>query len=122
MEKTFKKIEELATHVQEYVHNGIAAIKISAAEKLSALLANILTKAILALFFLFFLLFASLALVFALRSYTGGIASAFLLVAGIYLLLSILVWYGREKLLRQPILQALLAQLFTKQQPDEEDA
>lgn len=121
MEKTFKKIEELAAHVREYVQNGIAAIKMSAAEKLSALLANILAKAIVAIFFLFFLLFASLSLAFALKSYTGGFASAFLLVAGIYFLLCILVWTGREKLLRQPILQSLLAQLFTQQQNDEED-
>lgn len=120
MEKTFEKIEELATHVKEYVNNRIAAIKISTAEKVSALLANILAKTILLLFFLFFLLFASLALAFGLEPYTGGLASAFLLVAGLYLLLSILVWYGRENLLRRPILHALLTQLFTKQQHDEE--
>ncbi len=121
MENTFVKIEELAAHIKEYVNNRIDAIKISTAEKVSSLLANILAKTILLLLFGFFLLFASLALAFALVPVTGGYPTAFLLVAGLYLLLCILVWGGRERLLRLPILNTLLAQLFNKENSDEED-
>lgn len=118
MEKTFAKVEEMAGHVKEYVNNHISSAKISVAEKTSGILANIIAVAIVLTVFLFFIIFSSVALAFAFVKLTGEYYWGFLIVAGIYLLIGILVWALKEKLLRMPIMNSILQQLFK----DEEEA
>ncbi len=118
MEKTFAKVEEMADHVKEYVNNHINSAKISVAEKTSGILANIIAVAIVLTVFLFFIIFSSVALAFAFAKLTGEYYWGFLIVAGIYLLIGILVWALKEKLLRMPIMNSILQQLFK----DEEEA
>jgi hypothetical protein len=120
MEETFTKVEELADHVKEYLNNRIASVKLSTAEKSSGLLANIIARAIVALVFVFFIAFASVAVAYVFAKFTGELYWGFLMVAGIYLLLGLLVWVFREKILRMPIMNGMLQQLF-KNDDDEKD-
>ena len=119
MEKTFDKVEELAAHVKEYVNNRIAATKLSVAERTSKVAAKIIAVIIVALIFFLFLIFASTALAYSLSKLTGELYWGFLIVAGIYFLLVVLVWKTKDRFLRLPILNAILRQLFTED--DEED-
>ncbi len=112
MEDTFAKVEELSAHVKEYINNRIDSVKFSAAEKSSSVLANIIAVAIAVLVLTFFVLFGSVALAYAIAKWTGEVYWGFLIVAGIYLLFGILVWLLREKLLRLPIMNAMVQQLF----------
>ena len=122
METTFAKVEEMAVHVKEYVNNRIASVKLSAAEKSSKLMANVIAIAITMMVFVFFVVFASIALAYAFASLTGEFYWGFLIVAGIYLLLGVLVWLMKEKLLRLPIMNAMLQLLFKEDDElDEED-
>ena len=118
MEKTFAKVEEMAEHVKEYVNNHINSAKISVAEKTSGILANIIAVTIVFTVFLFFIIFSSVALAYAFAKLTGEYYWGFLIVAGIYLLIGVLVWPLKEKLLRMPIMNSILHQLFK----DEEEA
>lgn len=118
MEKTFAKVEEMAEHVKEYVNNHISSAKIGVAEKTSGILANIIAGAIVLTVFLFFTIFSSVALAFAFAKLTGEYYWGFLIVAGLYLLIGLLVWALKEKLLRMPIMNSILQQLFK----DEEEA
>ncbi|MBL0181942.1 MAG: phage holin family protein [Chitinophagaceae bacterium] len=118
MEKTFAKVEEMAEHVKEYVNNHIASAKLNVAEKTSGVLANIIAMAVALMVFVFFIVFTSVALAFVFAKLTGEYYWGFLIVAGIYLLIGLLVWTMREKLLKLPIMNAILQQLFK----EEEDA
>jgi ABC-type uncharacterized transport system fused permease/ATPase subunit len=120
MEETFAKVEELSAHVQEYINNRIAHVKFTAAEKSSVVMANIIAVAIIALVLAFFVLFGSVALALVLGRWTGAMYGGFLIVAGIYFLAGTLVWLLRERLLRLPIMNAMVQQLF-KDESDEED-
>jgi len=120
MENTFSKIEELAGHVKEYVDNRLASVKFSTAEKSSAVIANILAKSISLLIFFFVIGFASFALAYVLAKITGEYYWGFFIVAGIYLLIALLVWALKEKILRLPIMNAMLRQFF-KNEEDEKD-
>ncbi len=119
MEKTFEKVEELVVHVKEYMNNRINTVKLNTAEKGSKLMANMITMAVSILIFGLFVLFISLALAFVIGKAIGELYWGFLIVSGFYLILGILVFVFREKLLRLPILNALLKQLFKGE--DEED-
>ncbi|HVZ56345.1 MAG TPA: phage holin family protein [Chitinophagaceae bacterium] len=115
MQDSFAKVEELAAHIKEYIHIRIAAVKLSTAEKTSKIIANLLAVVIVVVIFLFFLLFLSLAAAYALAKWTGAFYWGFLLVAVLYLVAGIVVWKMRERILRFPILNALLQQFFNEE-------
>ena len=121
MEQTIKKVEELAEHMKEYVDNRVASIKLGTAEKGSAILANILAKALLILIFLLVVVFGSVGLAYVIARFTGALYLGFFAVSGIYLLLALLVMAGKEWLLRLPIMNAILRQFF-KTEEDEKDS
>ncbi len=121
MEKTFARVEELADHIKEYVNIRVESVKLAAAEKTSKLAATIFAAAIAAFVFLLFIIFAGLALAFVFSKLTGEFYLGFLIVAGIYLVLGLLIWSMRERILRIPIMNAMLQQLFKDQEDDEEN-
>lgn len=122
MEKAFAKAEELAAHVKEYVNNRIASVKLSVAEKSSKIVANLIAKTIVVVVFLFFLVFASIAAGYALAKWTGEFYWGFLIVAGIYLFIGMIIWVAREKILRLPILNAMVKQMFKEEEEDDENS
>ena len=118
MEDSFAKVEDLAVHIKEYMNNRIESVKLSAAEKSSKMLANLIAMAAVLLVFLFVIVFASIALAYALAKLTGELYWGFLIVSGIYLLLGSLIWLLKEKILRFPIMNAMLHQLFKEDETD----
>lgn len=121
MQETFSKLEELFAHLKEYLDNRVAYTKLSVAEKSSKIFANLVAIFVSVLILFFFVVFASIALAFALARLTGEYYWGFLIVAGIYLLMGTIVWMAKEKLLRLPMMNALLKQFFKEESEDEED-
>jgi hypothetical protein len=120
MVKTFARVEELADTIKDYVNTRIEAVKLSAAEKSSAVMANVLAGIIVALVFFFFIIFASIALSFGLGEWIGKTWAGFLIVAGLYLLIGIIVWTARGKIIRLPLMNAMIRQLFRNDEEDED--
>lgn len=121
MEKTFAKVEDLAGHLKEYINNRVTSLKMSAAEKTSRILSTVLAFTFLLLVFLLVAIFLGIALAIAFTKLTGEYFWGFLIVAVIYMLLGILVWRAKEKLLQLPIMNALLQQLFTGEDEEEDN-
>lgn len=61
MSEIFTKVENLATHVREYVNTKIDTVKLNAADKSSGILSNLIAAVIVSIVFLFFIVFASIA-------------------------------------------------------------
>jgi len=120
MEKTFARLEELADTVKEYVNTRIEAVKLSAAEKTSAVMANVLAGVVVALVFVFFVIFASVALSLGVGEWIGKTWAGFLIVAGLYLLIGIVVWMARGKLIRLPLMNAMIQQLSGNNEEEED--
>lgn len=119
MEKAFAKAEEMADNVKEYFNTKIESVKLNAAEKSSYVIANLIAGAAAAIVFIFFLIFGGMALSFGLGEWIGKTWAGFLIVAGFYLLIGIVVWTARGKIIRLPVMNALIQQLFNND--DEED-
>jgi len=119
MENTFAKIEELAATVKDYVNTRIESAKLSVAEKSSAIIANLIAGFIVAGVFIFFVVFGSTALAFALGDWIGKTWAGFLIVAILYLIIGIIVWFARIKLIQLPLMNIFIKQLFSD--TDEED-
>ena len=121
MEEVFSKVESLAENVRDYVNTRIDTVKLTAAEKSSKLLSNLIAGAIVAVVFLLFFLFVNFSIAYALAEWVGKTWAGFLIVAGFYLLAAIIVWAGREKIIRVPIMNSILNLLFKNDEEDEED-
>jgi CHASE3 domain sensor protein len=121
MEKTFERVEELADTIKEYVNTRIDEVKLKAAEKSSAVFANVIAGIIVAGVFLFFIIFASIALSLGLGEWLGKEWLGFLIVAGLYLIMGIVVWTARGKIIRMPIMNAMIGQLFTSEEEKENE-
>lgn len=105
-------MEDLADNVKEYVNTRVESIKLNAAEKSSVIIADGVARIIVAIVFLFFIALASVALSLVLGEWLGKLWAGFLIVAGFYLCLGIIIWFRRGKLIRVPVMNALIQQLF----------
>ena len=112
MESLFAKIESLGTSVKDYVNTRIESAKLSAAEKGSAIAANAIAGIVVIVMFLFFILLVSIALAMLVGIWIGNTWAGFLIVAGFYLLIGLITWFARARLIRVPVMNALLRQLF----------
>jgi Flp pilus assembly protein TadB len=118
MEKAFAKVEELAGTLKVYINSRIESVKLNAAEKSSQVLANVLAGLAVAVVFLCCFIFGSLALAFILGALIGQIWAGFLAVAILHLLLAMVMWVSRERILRLPLMNGFINQLF---KPHEEN-
>lgn len=105
-------MEELANQTKEYINLRVDMLKLKTAEKSSGIIAAFIAITVVAMIFLVFLLFISIALAYQLSAWLNWLPGGFLIVGGIYLVAGIIIWVGREKLIRMPVMNQILAQLF----------
>lgn len=119
MSEEFKKIESLLEQVKDYTNTRIAQLKLSIAENISKLISNLVATLVAGLVFFFFIFFASFAGAIALGQLLNNGWLGFLIVAGFYLVAGIIIWKLKEKLLRIPIMNSLIAKFFDNLSDDE---
>ena len=117
MEKIFTNAGELVENAKEYAENEVDIIKLTVAEKSSALFANMVAGMLAVLVFFLVIIFLGIALAMGLGAWLDKPWAGFLIVAGTYLLLGIVIWSIREKVIRIPVMNALIKELFK----DDED-
>ncbi len=115
LQQEFNKAEELASQLKAYINTEIELAKLIAAENLSRVFSNLIAVILVCIVFLLFLLFASFTVAYLAGKWTGEMWMGFLTVTLFYLLLGIIAWFTREKLLRVPIMNSILRQLFNKE-------
>lgn len=120
MESAFAKAEELAGTIKEYVNTKIESAKLNAAEKSSAIIANTIAGLVASVVFVLFIAFCGIALSLSIGAWLGKLWAGFLIVAFLYLLIAMIIWYARGKIIRLPIMNALIRQLFNTPDDDED--
>ena len=120
LQEEFKKAEDLAMHLKAYVQIEIELFKLTIAEKLSKIIANFLAAMVVIGVLLLFILFVSIALAFLIGEWLEKMSAGFFIVSILYLLIGVISWYAREKLIRIPILNTILSQLFTNDRIEKE--
>jgi hypothetical protein len=113
------EFEEMAGHAKEYVNVKVDILKLKAAEKSSAVLSAVLSFLVVAFIFTIFLVFISIALAYVTAAWLGSMALGFLCVGGLYFLIGIFIWLSREKLIRLPIMNQIIAELFKDAEHEE---
>lgn len=120
MSDEFNRIESLLGQAKEYVNTRIAQFKLSVAEKISKTMATVIAGLAAALVFFLFLVFAGVAAAIALGQWAGYMWLGFLIMAVVYLLLAIIVWKAKDRLLALPIMNAIIGRLFDEEEVQDE--
>jgi Flp pilus assembly protein TadB len=121
MEQTFSKAEELVAHLKEYANNRADQIKLSTSEKTAKLLSWLIAVGVIVALVVFFILFAGIALSIYMGEVLGAAYWGYLFTGGVLLLLALLLWLFRARLLQYPIMNAMIQQLFTKEEEAEDE-
>lgn len=116
MQNAIDKAEEFIDHLKEYINNRIYAVKLQAAATTSRMLSNLIATIVVAAIGLVFAIFISMAAAYALAAWTGLMWLGFLIVSGVWLVIAIVVWTARESLLRYPIMNRMLREMFNHEE------
>ena len=118
MNETFSKVEDLASSIKDYANLRLDSLKFEAAEKSSEVFGNIMARIAVGAIAVLFLFFSGIALALLIGEWTAKMWHGFLIVAGIYLLLAIILWQFRDRFFRLPVMNSLLDQLLRKNEKD----
>ncbi|MBL7724553.1 MAG: phage holin family protein [Chitinophagaceae bacterium] len=121
MSEEFKKVESLVDQLKAYANTRLSQVKLSMAEKISKLAAMMIAMLMAALVFFLFLVLLSIAAAIAIGQWLDSYWLGFLIVAGIVLLLGLIFWLAKDRLLRIPIMNSMIEALFEPEEEDEKD-
>jgi len=120
MERTFQKAEDLTASAKEYLETRVDELKIGFLEKTSTIISNVLAGILIAVIFSFFIILGSVGLAFWLGIQFGEVWLGFLAVAGFYLVFGTIVWLAKGSIIRRPVMNALIRQLFKNDEDDDQ--
>ena len=120
MDQDFNNAETFVDHVKEYVNTRLAQLKLSFAENTSNVVGIMIAVVMLALVFFLFLVLVCVAGAIAIGQWLESFWLGFLVMAGIVLLAGFILWISKDRLIRRPIMNALINAMFDKEE-DEKD-
>lgn len=103
MENKTTNVEELFYKFKDYADTRIDLFKLKAISKVSGVLSSIISGIVLALLFLMVLVCITIALALLIGSALGQTWLGFLIMAGIYVIIGLIIFSSRNKLLKTPI-------------------
>ena len=108
------RLEEIGNDVRDYAENRISIMKLDAAEKGSRVASHVIAGLVIALMFSIAIIFFSIGLALLIAKLTGEFYLGFFSICAFYVLISILLWRFKEKLIQLPLLNSILNKLFEK--------
>lgn len=113
MQDDFKdSLSEMKVEFKEYVENRIDLVKLHVVEKLSKITAGFAVKMGVLYLLFFALTFLSLAMAFFLGSLLDSNTLGFLAVAMLYLMVALIFYAMRRKLVEKPIIKNYINLFF----------
>lgn len=108
------KTEELIDGLKKYLDTNTELLKLEVAQQSTAIGSIVFSGIIISLILGFFVLFLSLWAGFYISTLLDAKYVGFLIVAGFYLLLFLIVFFGRKQLLETPTRNLMIKKLFSK--------
>lgn len=112
------KLNHILQHIKDYIHTRIGLYKLSMYETLARTGGASTKVLVLLVFGLFFMMFLSIAFAILIGEALGNIFLGFLIVAGFYLLFTLLSFIFGNKFIKTPVTNIIIRAL-TKNGPDE---
>lgn len=113
-EKKEKNIEELVSDAKSYVDTRLEYIHLKSVEKGSKLFSDLITNTVVVVCFLLAFILGTITLALYLAEVFGSYVAGFGCVAGIYLLLSIIVFLTKDKFIERLLVNMFIKKYFDK--------
>ena len=102
------RAEKLINHIKEYLETRLNLASLTVREKVSEVLSSIVSAFILGLLFVFIFLFAGIGTALWLGDYFHSTAIGFFCVTGLYGLITLLLFFNRDKWIKAPVTDAII--------------
>ena len=120
MDQDFNNAENFLDQVKEYVNTRLAQLKLSFAEKTSKVMAVMIGVVMSALVFFLFLLLICIAGAIAIGQWLESFWLGFVIVGGIVLVVGLILWILKDRIIGKPIMNALIKVMFDKEENEKD--
>jgi hypothetical protein len=117
----FAKVERLADHVRDYMRVRTDEVRLGVAERSSGVIATLVAGAFLTVIFVICFVFVSIGAALLLGRILDDLIAGFLIVALVQLAIGLIVWGLRQRLIRIPVMNAILHELLVKKTDHEQN-
>lgn len=107
--------------VKEYISLRITSLKLAAVENLSSLLSSAFGIMIFVVCITFSLMLLTIALTLLIGYLIGNIATAFAIMGGVFLIISIIAYLLRDRLITDSLVARLSKMFFTTRKNESDD-
>lgn len=104
---------ETVEYTKQYIQQQINYLRLDTAERIAKTTSSLITIGIVAVTILVFFIFLSIAFGFYLGALLNSNAVSFLIVAGLYLLLVVILVFFKKSILTNPILSLIIKEMFS---------
>lgn len=108
------KLEALTENLNNYVKTNLELIKLEATERTCFIGSKLIVNLFLALVGVFLVLFISLGAGFYISNYFGNNYSGFIIVAGFYFIIGLILVLGKKTLMEQPLRNRIIRKVFSE--------
>lgn len=112
MENVATNIELLYEKAKNYTETSIELFRLNAIDKTADVVSSLFARLILIMVVAMFTLFINIALSLFIGSLLGATYLGFLIVSGIYLILSIIIYNYNEELIKIPLTNLVISKLL----------
>jgi len=115
------QIKQLIDEIKVYVNLRISYLRVNVAEFLIRFFSGLVLWMVIFLFLFFVLVFGSFAFAYWFGELTGKMSLGFLIIAGFYILLAVLIFAFRRPLIVRPFTKMIINQMELDINNDEKD-
>ena len=108
----FSATGETVEYARLYIEQQIDILRLDIAKRIALTISSLITLSVMAVLMLMILLFVSIALGFYLGALMNSYALAFLSIAGLYFLITVLVIYYKRSIVTNPILNIVIKDML----------
>ncbi|HTM99318.1 MAG TPA: phage holin family protein [Pedobacter sp.] len=116
-----KGIEDIFSDARDYIDTRIEYTKLTAVEKGSKIFADLITNGAVIICFILAFLFGTFTLALFLSDILGSYTRGFGCVAGIYLIMSVIVYLIKDKYLEPGLINLFIRKYFDKVADKDDD-
>ena len=114
MENNSSTIEILFERVEDYTRTTIDLVKLTAVDKTADILSSLLSRLTVSIVFVMFGFLVNVGLSFWIGELVGKIYYGFFIVSSIYLVLAIVLYIVKDKVLKMPISNFIIVKMLKK--------
>ncbi len=112
-EKPRPEIDEIVEEVKAYINASMDLYKMKATEKGAVMASGAIINIVMAVLVLIIFLFASFALAFFLSEYFDNLYAGFLIIAGFYTLLAVIIYISKDKWLKNSLVNNIIKSAYS---------